>query len=373
MYTINEEIKNKIKESILTEIYENSIKENTEMEGYTIPFSKLMDILDKNLPSYLSFEEKNEALKSLQNDSYFEAFSSILEDRGIYTSEKELFNYIFKIKALKSLQNDNDFELSSSILEDRGICTGEKELFNFLFKDKEIYDYLNPAKYNEKNKHDKNAFVITYGDFLDSLNLKLKKVPQNFLAKRKKEKLKEDLEKKYNIVINTIKDNISNIAIISTGVVICTAYLVGLFSWSNWLINSTEEDFKNYQNSIVLFDDDEYKMSNIFVVYDANNVHFCTRKIHKITEEEKISGNFRYGSGHVDEYFYRDEIYEYFDVETKERICYDHQDGFYIENLLGFYSREDMRNQNFKLSSGEVKARLDNDYLLSRDPGLRRK
>lgn len=347
MYTINEEIKNKIKESILTEIYENSKKENTEMEGYTISFSKLMDILDKNLPR-LSFEEEEEV-------------------------EQKSLNFIFKIKALKSLQNDEDFELSSSILEDRGVCKSDKELFNFLFKDKEIYDYLDPAKYNKKNKHDKNAFVITYGDFLDSLSLKLKKVPQDFKIKEKSEMnldtIKSKLEKKYNITVNFIKDYISVIAVLAAGVVICTAFFGGIY----YMFKSEDDDFHNFQNSVVLFDDDEYKMSNVFVVYDTNNVYFCTRKIHKITEQDKISGNFRYGSGHVDEYYYRDEIYEYFDIETKERICYDHQDGFYIENLLDLYGRKEMRNQSFKLSSGEVKEKLDNDYLLSRDPGLRRK
>lgn len=180
-----------------------------------------------------------------------------------------------------------------------------------------------------------------------------------------KQTLKERLQNKFNIAIDSIRDNIGEIAIAAASIVVVGG-MIGL------TINGINLN-KKYENSILVDNDKEYSMKDIYVVYTKDEVHFCTRNLHKIHEEEKIHGEFRRGYGGVDEYYYRDEVYDYYDIKTGNKICEDHQDGFYIEKLMDFYGKLDMKGRNYKIGVDEITNDIDNDYLLSRDPGLRRK
>ena len=180
-----------------------------------------------------------------------------------------------------------------------------------------------------------------------------------------KETLKERLQNKFNIVIDTIKDNIGVIVVVASAVVFVGGY-AGL------IINGINLNEK-YENSIVVDSDKEYSMKDIYVVYSVDEVHFCTRSIHKITEDDKIHGKFARGYGSIDEYYYRDEIYDYYDIKTGNKICEDHQDGFYIEGLMNFYGNFDMKDRGYKIGIDEITNDIDNDYLLSREPEMRRK
>ena len=188
--------------------------------------------------------------------------------------------------------------------------------------------------------------------------LKIVKVPLDYKLKHK-----------YNIAIDTIKDNISKIAVATGGIVVVSSMIVGGIYFSN----QRNEQYDRYQNSILVDNEKNYHMKDIYVVYSSDNVYFCTRSMHKITEDDKVYGNFRFGGGNIDEYYYRDEIYDYYDIKTGKKICSDHQDGFYIEGLLDFYGMNKMSEKNYQISLEEITNDIDNDYLLSRDPGLRRK
>ena len=204
-----------------------------------------------------------------------------------------------------------------------------------------------------------------------------------------------NLKRKFNITIDFVKDNIIDnivdnilpISITAGGVVLVTFIVVGFVNHQKNLDKYYENQAKyrqmeqKYYNSILVDDDKTYYMGNIYVVYDVDNVYFCTKKIQKVTEKSKTKGKFNvdgsyidiHGEGEADEYYYRDEIYDYYDIKTGKKICSDHEDGFYIEKLLDFYTVDKMNVKNYKISLDEIENDIDNDYLLSRDPGLKRK
>ena len=206
----------------------------------------------------------------------------------------------------------------------------------------------------------------------DKLQYFIQLLKENECFKFKEDKLKiakipldYKLKHKYNIAIDTIKDNITEIVVTTAGIVVVSSMIVGAI----YLVNQAGEEYDRYENSILVDNEKNYHMKDIYVVYSVDNVSFCTRSIHKITEDDKVYGNYR----HIDEYYYRDEIYDYYDIKTGKKICSDHQDGFYIEGLSDFYDKYEMCKKNYKISLDEVERDIDNDYLLSRDPGLRRK
>lgn len=177
------------------------------------------------------------------------------------------------------------------------------------------------------------------------------------------------LKQKYNIAIDTIKDNITGIALVAGGIVVVSSMIVGGVYFSNQI----NEKYDKYKNSIIVDNEKNYKLNDIYVVYSTNNVHFCTRNMNKITENDKVYGHFRSGYGDINEYYYRDEIYDYYDINNGKKICSDHQNGFYIEKLSDFYDVNKMSEKNYKMNLDEIKNDINKEYLLSRDPGLRRK
>ena len=127
-------------------------------------------------------------------------------------------------------------------------------------------------------------------------------------------------------------------------------------------LNSIDE---NYYNSNVVYNDTEFPMRDIYIVYNVDSVYFCNRRIIKITEVKRV--------GARSDYYYRDEIHDYYDMRTGEKICQDHEDGFYIEELLDFYDRFHMRSKNFNIELEEVVNDINLDFLLSREAKIKRK
>lgn len=181
------------------------------------------------------------------------------------------------------------------------------------------------------------------------------------------------LQQKYNIVVDNIKDTAPVIVQAAAAIVIAGGIIVGMGTVFAHGANERQVKIDNYLNSQLVTDNGEYNFQDIYVVYNTDDVHFCTREISKINEEDKIHGSFVHGSGNVDEYYYRDEIYDYFDIGTKDKVCKDHEEGFYIEKLSTLYNIKDMESREWKIGLDEITNDLDNDYLLSREPGLRRK
>ena len=177
------------------------------------------------------------------------------------------------------------------------------------------------------------------------------------------------VENKHSIAIKTIKDNAVELVFAGVlfGGVAAILTTVGVCMYIN------SEEANNYSRSKFITDSGQYNLSDIYVVYDVNNTYFCTRNLVKIKETDSVDGNFRYGTGNVGEYYYRDDIYDYYDVQTGNRICQDHEDGFYVEKLTDFYTAYDMKKVGYSISISDVEDKINNDYLLSREPEIRRK
>ena len=195
-----------------------------------------------------------------------------------------------------------------------------------------------------------------------------KNVVESYNNNEKNEKtdsLRSKLQKKYNIVINAMKKNMDEI-IIGATVFVCGIGLVAGISG----INKMSEISENCSNAQLITDDSEYNLEDVYVVYNNTDTHFCTRKnLQKITEDTKVKG----GLFETNEYYYRDEIYGYYDIKTGDKVCQDHEDGFYIENLKDFYSTGDLYVMDYKVNLNDVEKEINNDYLLSREPKLKRK
>lgn len=211
---------------------------------------------------------------------------------------------------------------------------------------------------DEKNEYIEMLMEDECFHFEEDGIIKVVKVPLEFKL--------QQIQSKYNITVNSVKDNIVQIVGVAGGIIIATVYSVGFIYFSN----STHQ---KYENSVIVNEDKEYQMKEIYVVYDTDNVYFCNRDIYKLMEDDKINGTFVSGYGKVDEYYYRDEIYSYFDIKTGKEICHDHEDGFYIEKLMDFYNVNQIANKNYKINLSEISSDINADYLLSRNPGLKRK
>ncbi len=183
---------------------------------------------------------------------------------------------------------------------------------------------------------------------------------------KKEEGLAQKLMDKYHIVIDTFDDNFK------FGLIMMTAATVILLSTPVVMLGANiveNERYENCLNSTVVYDDKEYQMGNMYIVYNADNVYFCTRNLEKVTDAKVTE---EAGNDDVDAYYHRDEIYDYFDVRTGDKICSDHEAGFYIEGLSDFYSVSDMKEKNYQINLDEVSENVNIDSLLSRDPGIRR-
>lgn len=257
------------------------------------------------------------------------------------------------IKNRVNAYNDDDFFEHEISMEDVSLNSFElaDAMSNIVHDDGSELTVEEKQDYIELLKQDEHF------DFEDG-DLRVAKIPLDFILKQK-----------YNIAIDTIKDNIAEIAMAAGAIVVVSSVVIG----GVYLGDSQLEKREKYQNSVLVSDERDYLMKDIYVVYDVDNTHFCTRKIQKITEDDKIYGSFRRGYGIVDEYYYRDEIYDYYDIKTDEKVCCDHEDGFYIEGLMDFYDMNKMSDKNYRISLDEVSNDIDNENLLSRDASLKRK
>ncbi|MBR5370208.1 MAG: hypothetical protein IK137_02770 [Bacilli bacterium] len=176
-------------------------------------------------------------------------------------------------------------------------------------------------------------------------------------------------ENNRKILAEYIKDNSLNIV----GCAVLLGIVGGIVAVPINVTNKRDKEWQRYENAKFVTDLCQYNLSDIYVVYDVNNAYFCTRKLEKITEEDSINGNFDLGTGSVGEYYYRDDIYGYYEVNTGNKMCMDHEDGFYIEKLTDFYDVDDMKIRDYSISISEVENEINNEFLLSRTPKMKRK
>lgn len=125
----------------------------------------------------------------------------------------------------------------------------------------------------------------------------------------------------------------------------------------------TETEKSKYYSSSIDYQEDNYDVNDIFVVYNAEDLWFCRRHLSSVTETETL----RYGQT----VYTRDDIYDYYDIKTNEKICHDHEANFYIESIDKVYGPEDATysdDGDIQLSDIEDKVTLQ--YVLSRKPKI---
>lgn len=170
------------------------------------------------------------------------------------------------------------------------------------------------------------------------------------------------IKEKYDIVVDFIDENFfiglafaGFILIMSlTGITICH----GL---------DMQAQYEKYISTTIDTKNGNYSICDVYAVYNAESLWFCNRRLVAINEEETVRGIS------VADYYYRDEIYEYYDLKNGEKICQTHEDGFYIEPLMDLYSEEELMEHNYKLSLDNLEEEKSIEDVLSRDPGYKRK
>ena len=187
------------------------------------------------------------------------------------------------------------------------------------------------------------------------------------------EDLKKKIEEKFNVTINFIKtNNKGNIqdAIVFGGI---SSFVIGVTAVAIASGFEVRTTINNIENSTLKLRpngvEQEYEYKDVYVVYNAEDVFFCNRKVVAVNEVTKTSGQFTRGTGEVREYQTREEVYGYFDIKTGEKICEDHEQGFYIENLSTVYkmkNSDEFRTGPESKSYDEVAEDIDTEYLLSR-------
>lgn len=198
--------------------------------------------------------------------------------------------------------------------------------------------------------------------------------------------LKEKIAKKYNGVVNYI-DNRPFLAttLEITSVFAAVVTIAGFINYYNNTPAGIEKMEKEQRiqyalnNAYVDAGKNQFPVKDVYVVYSTDSVDFCTKKVDVVTEGDKVEGNmnslFGSGSGEVGEYYYRDVIYGYYDIEDGAKVCEDHEYGYYTEPLNDVfdYRQECIKNQDARISVETIKNDVTLDYLLSRDPGTIKK
>lgn len=194
------------------------------------------------------------------------------------------------------------------------------------------------------------------------------------------EKAKINIQDKFKITIDYIAEPIKEEPLwlipITMGAVVAIGTVLLFSDMHNAYKGRMErlEIQNNFPHTTITYQDETYNIREVYAVYNNEQVWFCTAKLAEITEDEKLHGQFgRYGSGTVDEYYYREEIYEYYDIKTGEKICREHDEGFYIESIYSMYNMYYASEHNYTTTLESVENSFDIDYLLSREPQQRLK
>lgn len=187
-------------------------------------------------------------------------------------------------------------------------------------------------------------------------------------GQEEKQTVKKFIEDKYDVVVGFTNEHL-----VLTAVLISFALCGSAVGLGAKIGLENRKQNEKYISTTIDTQNGNYSIDDVYAVYNTEKVWFCNRKLADINEEEVINGSFRYGNGNISEYYYRNEIYEYYDLKTGEKICQTHEDGFYIESLMDLYSKKEVKEHNYQFSLDDLEKEKNIEYMLSRDPGLKRK
>lgn len=277
------------------------------------------------------------------------------------------------------------------IIQDESVSSGKRFDYTLIIDSKEVWkkscyrtinvkknDYgyelsVFPVDYLNKNNPDKYLLDIQIDNKVISLFEEKKCIYVD-----DKRTILEKIQEKFDIIVNYINENDACFISVALAPVIITAGI--LIGGCVYLVNDQQAMLEMRENTRIVYEDQTFCMSDIFAVYNREDVWYCTRKLANIEEKEKtdiyVSGGRNRFLVNGGEYYYRDDIYDYYDIKTGDKICQDHEENFYIERVDSLYSNDEIKKHeesNYHISLKDLESEKNIDELLSRNPMPRRK
>lgn len=111
---------------------------------------------------------------------------------------------------------------------------------------------------------------------------------------------------------------------------------------------------------------DKYSIFSVYVLYNDNDIFYCTRKcdMHDLA----------LGIGGIRSYLLksREDKYIYYDISTGSEICStDDKKGYKIKRLDDFYNEERMSENGYNIDAAKVAEDMAN-YILAEEKPMKR-
>ena len=154
---------------------------------------------------------------------------------------------------------------------------------------------------------------------------------------------KRKIEKRNNVAIKYIRNHkiqLITTAVAGTAILISAPFVVGA------IINQSTSNIEEYKQSVIVYNDKEYTVNDLYAVYTPDNVYFCNRKLNQNNDSDNK------------------EVYDYYDIKTGNKICSDKEDGFMIEKFTDLPFREEFSQFNNKMTLDEIENRMLRDYMV---------
>ena len=150
---------------------------------------------------------------------------------------------------------------------------------------------------------------------------------------------KEELESKYNIIINFFKDNIDYkylASVSATFSVILVGCLYAKYDTSKYT-NNIDIDKMNYNFSTVSSETGDYYVKDLYSVHKDDSTLICNKGLDNLNE------------------------YVYFDIKTGNIVCKDKDKEVLIEKLSDMELQEIFKSYDYHVSIDEMESYLSRE------------
>ena len=175
------------------------------------------------------------------------------------------------------------------------------------------------------------------------------------------------IEYKYikSIIMNEfMKMHLSN-KIISECLIYLDEHLEELFDSDRYIINPAKLNHKLDDKTKVIYDFVSYKLKNVYIVYNQNNIYYCIRRLCNKNGEIEIYGNISKNK------YYRTIIYDYYDIKTQDFICQNDQGSYNIESLYDLYDLSCSKSKDCVISLYKIEQMIELPILQFDKPKIR--
>ena len=223
----------------------------------------------------------------------------------------------------------------------------ECEVFdNQIKKCLEILDnnplFINIDLFYEQNCNRKNFKKLPYGEMVRYLVRNTEKDSQygNF----------HNVEYKYinGVIINELKKLKLSTKIIDNCNEYLNLYPEKKYSSDRYIMN---QNYSRYNNKFI-YKSILYKFRNIYVVYNQENMYYCTRSLtHRRGQIEFLGKKY-----------YQDIDYSYYDIQTQDMVCDSKTLEYFIVNLIDICNYLDIDYPNI-MSFKQIDSIIKNDAM----------